>query len=197
MIGQNDEIEAEPLGEQRRDEVLVADAPPVGGGVAEDEHAVHVVGLLLGQQRAAVAVRVGGVRDLVVGVEVAARVRGEGVEEGVVGLEDEARERVLLLDQPRLLDGAVARRGGLDRPALGPLERAEAHGQGDQRDVGPARQAHRHDRPIHAVVYAQPVPIDAIERRDPETARRIHHEHRARNGRMLVELLERHGLSQL
>lgn len=39
--------------------------------------------------------------------------------------------------------------------------------------------------------------VDAIERRDPETARRIHHEHRAKNGRMLVEILERHGLSQL
>ncbi len=39
--------------------------------------------------------------------------------------------------------------------------------------------------------------VDAIERRDPETARRIHHEHRAKNGRTLVEILERHGLSQL
>ncbi len=39
--------------------------------------------------------------------------------------------------------------------------------------------------------------VDAIERRDPETARRIHHEHRAKSGRMLVDLLERHGLSQL
>jgi DNA-binding GntR family transcriptional regulator len=39
--------------------------------------------------------------------------------------------------------------------------------------------------------------VDAIERRDPQTAQRIHHEHRAKNGRMLVEILERHGLSQL
>ena len=39
--------------------------------------------------------------------------------------------------------------------------------------------------------------VDAIERRDPEEAQRIHHEHRAKNGRMLVELLERHGLTQL
>ena len=39
--------------------------------------------------------------------------------------------------------------------------------------------------------------VDAIERRDAETARRIHHEHRAKSGRMLVDLLERHGLSQL
>ena len=39
--------------------------------------------------------------------------------------------------------------------------------------------------------------VDAIERRDPETAQRIHHDHRARSGRMLVEILERHGLSQL
>ena len=30
--------------------------------------------------------------------------------------------------------------------------------------------------------------VDAIERRDPETARRIHHEHRAKSGRMLVEI---------
>ena len=39
--------------------------------------------------------------------------------------------------------------------------------------------------------------VDAIERRDPEEAQRIHHEHRAKSGRMLVELLERHGLTQL
>ena len=39
--------------------------------------------------------------------------------------------------------------------------------------------------------------VDAIERRDPDEAQRIHHEHRAKNGRMLVELLERHGLTQL
>ncbi len=39
--------------------------------------------------------------------------------------------------------------------------------------------------------------VDAIERRDPEAAWRIHHAHRLRNGRMLVELLERHGLGQL
>lgn len=39
--------------------------------------------------------------------------------------------------------------------------------------------------------------VDAIERRDDVEAQRIHHEHRAKNGRMLVELLERHGLTQL
>jgi len=39
--------------------------------------------------------------------------------------------------------------------------------------------------------------VDAIERQDPEAAQRIHHEHRAKNGRMLVALLQRHGLSQL
>jgi DNA-binding GntR family transcriptional regulator len=39
--------------------------------------------------------------------------------------------------------------------------------------------------------------VDAIARRDPDEAQRIHHEHRAKNGRMLVELLERHGLTQL
>ena len=39
--------------------------------------------------------------------------------------------------------------------------------------------------------------VDAIERRDADTAQRIHHDHRAKNGRMLVEILERHGLSQL
>lgn len=39
--------------------------------------------------------------------------------------------------------------------------------------------------------------VDAIARRDPEAARRIHHEHRLRSGRMLVELLERYGINQL
>jgi DNA-binding GntR family transcriptional regulator len=39
--------------------------------------------------------------------------------------------------------------------------------------------------------------VDAIERGDAETAWRIHHTHRQRNGRRLVELLERHGLGQL
>lgn len=39
--------------------------------------------------------------------------------------------------------------------------------------------------------------VDAIERRDADEAQRIHHEHRAKNGRMLVALLERHGLTQL
>ncbi len=39
--------------------------------------------------------------------------------------------------------------------------------------------------------------VDAIERRDAEAAWRIHHAHRLRNGQMLVELLERHGLGQL
>lgn len=39
--------------------------------------------------------------------------------------------------------------------------------------------------------------VDAIERRDAETAQRIHHDHRAKSGRMLVEILERHGLTQL
>lgn len=38
---------------------------------------------------------------------------------------------------------------------------------------------------------------DAIERRDPNEAQRIGHEHRQKNGRLLVELLERHCLSQL
>ena len=39
--------------------------------------------------------------------------------------------------------------------------------------------------------------VDAITRRDPEAARRIHREHRIRAGRVLVELLEEHGLNQL
>jgi DNA-binding GntR family transcriptional regulator len=39
--------------------------------------------------------------------------------------------------------------------------------------------------------------VEAIERRDPDRAREIHREHRIQNGRMLVELLRRHGLTQL
>lgn len=39
--------------------------------------------------------------------------------------------------------------------------------------------------------------VEAIERRDPEEAWRIHREHRVRNGRMLVSLLDRYGLTQL
>lgn len=39
--------------------------------------------------------------------------------------------------------------------------------------------------------------VDAIRRRDPETAERVHREHRLRNGRMLIELLERHRLTAL
>lgn len=39
--------------------------------------------------------------------------------------------------------------------------------------------------------------VEAIEARDPERARAIHHRHRSEAGRMLVELLERSGLTQL
>ncbi|HVL70558.1 MAG TPA: GntR family transcriptional regulator [Beijerinckiaceae bacterium] len=39
--------------------------------------------------------------------------------------------------------------------------------------------------------------VEAIERRDADTARAIHREHRIRNGRMLVRLLREHGLTQL
>jgi DNA-binding GntR family transcriptional regulator len=39
--------------------------------------------------------------------------------------------------------------------------------------------------------------VEAIERGDADLARAIHREHRVRNGRMLVELLRRHGLTQL
>ncbi|MBL8670024.1 MAG: GntR family transcriptional regulator [Alphaproteobacteria bacterium] len=39
--------------------------------------------------------------------------------------------------------------------------------------------------------------VAAIRSRDPGAAHRIHHEHRVRNGRMLVELLGRLGLNQL
>lgn len=39
--------------------------------------------------------------------------------------------------------------------------------------------------------------VDAIERGDGEGARRIHREHRVRNGRMLVDILRTHGLTQL
>ncbi|NNG05045.1 MAG: FCD domain-containing protein [Inquilinus sp.] len=42
----------------------------------------------------------------------------------------------------------------------------------------------------HAVI------VDAIARRDPAAARRLHHEHRVRSGRTL-DLLERHGINQL
>ena len=39
--------------------------------------------------------------------------------------------------------------------------------------------------------------VDAIERRDAEAARRLHHEHRVRAGVMLVEILQLHGITQL
>lgn len=39
--------------------------------------------------------------------------------------------------------------------------------------------------------------VDAIKRRDPETAWRVHMEHRGESGQMLVGLLEELGLSQL
>jgi DNA-binding GntR family transcriptional regulator len=39
--------------------------------------------------------------------------------------------------------------------------------------------------------------VEAIERGDAEGARRIHREHRIRHGRMLVEILRTHGLTQL
>lgn len=39
--------------------------------------------------------------------------------------------------------------------------------------------------------------VDAIERRDAEAARRIHHQHRVRAGAMLVEILKLHGITQL
>ena len=39
--------------------------------------------------------------------------------------------------------------------------------------------------------------VNAIERRDPTAAREIHRLHRMRAGEMLVELLNRHGLSSL
>jgi DNA-binding GntR family transcriptional regulator len=39
--------------------------------------------------------------------------------------------------------------------------------------------------------------VEAIERGDADLARAIHREHRIRNGRMLVDLLRRHGLTHL
>ncbi|WP_322095962.1 GntR family transcriptional regulator [Pelagibius litoralis] len=39
--------------------------------------------------------------------------------------------------------------------------------------------------------------VEAIEKRDAEAARRIHHQHRVRAGAMLVEILELHGITQL
>jgi DNA-binding GntR family transcriptional regulator len=39
--------------------------------------------------------------------------------------------------------------------------------------------------------------VEAIERGDGEGARRIHRDHRVRHGRMLVEILRTHGLTQL
>jgi DNA-binding GntR family transcriptional regulator len=39
--------------------------------------------------------------------------------------------------------------------------------------------------------------VDAIENRDPQTARSIHHRHRERSGEMLIALLEAHGITSL
>jgi len=39
--------------------------------------------------------------------------------------------------------------------------------------------------------------VDAIARRDPEAAKRIHEDHRQRAGKMLTSLLMEHGLKQL
>ena len=39
--------------------------------------------------------------------------------------------------------------------------------------------------------------VEAISRHDPDAARRIHRQHRIRTGRMLVAILEEHGLNQL
>lgn len=65
-------------------------------------------------------------------------------------------------------------------------------------------QAHRARM---ATLRLRPKPVDsnkdhaavvaAIERRDADAARRIHHEHRVRAGTMLVEILELHGITQL
>ena len=38
---------------------------------------------------------------------------------------------------------------------------------------------------------------DAIAKGDREAARRLHHRHRVKSGRMLVALLKEHGLTQL
>lgn len=39
--------------------------------------------------------------------------------------------------------------------------------------------------------------VDAIAQRDREAARRLHHRHRVKNGKMLVSLLKEHGLTQV
>ena len=39
--------------------------------------------------------------------------------------------------------------------------------------------------------------VDAIARRDPDAARKIHEEHRKRAGKMLIALLAEHGFTQL
>lgn len=39
--------------------------------------------------------------------------------------------------------------------------------------------------------------VDAVEAHDAARARKIHYAHREKNGRMLIELLARHGLTQL
>ena len=39
--------------------------------------------------------------------------------------------------------------------------------------------------------------VDAIEKRDPDLAWRVHHRHREKTGRVLVELLQEYGLTQL
>ena len=39
--------------------------------------------------------------------------------------------------------------------------------------------------------------VDAIARQDADAARRIHRNHRVRAGRMLIEILNTHGIRQL
>ncbi len=39
--------------------------------------------------------------------------------------------------------------------------------------------------------------LEAIEQRNSDAARRLHREHRERSGRMLIELVKKHGLSQI
>lgn len=48
-----------------------------------------------------------------------------------------------------------------------------------------------HSNSDHAAV------VDAIRKRDPEKARKVHHDHRVGSGKMLVDILRSHGLIQI
>lgn len=51
-------------------------------------------------------------------------------------------------------------------------------------------------KPIHSNSDHAAV-VEAIRKRDPEKARKVHHDHRVGSGKMLVEILRSHGLVQI